>query len=211
MAQRLSDRQRLDLVKQARKHLENTTQGFDQFKFSGKGSEWRAAIEALDELARDLELEKPGNPKVPSLGSVVKGGVSVLTHDLTHATDGVDHMPAFDEGFGLPGLEVIAPESLTVTKIGRFVRRDGTPNGRSVYATGRSGIKWVFGHVENPPRVGAKIRKGAQFCTISPNHEVPHLHCGVDARALTGRDLEHHTDYTHGAPTVGSQLAMALV
>ena len=211
MAQRLNDRQRLNLVKQVRKHLENTTQGFEDFKKTGKGSEWRAALEALDELAEDLELEKPASPKVPALGWVVKGGVSALTHDLTHATDGVDHMPAFDEGFGLPGLGVIAPESLTVTKIGRFVRRDGKPNGRSVYATGESGIRWVFGHVEDVPEVGAKIRKRAQFCTISPNHEVPHLHCGVDARALTGRDLEHHTNYTHGAPTVGAQLAKALV
>jgi len=208
MAPALTDRQRLNLLKKARRRLENTTQGFVDFAKTGKGSEWRSALEALDALAADLELEKPATPNVPALGPVVKNGVSVLTHDLTHATDGVDNMPAFDEAVGSPGLAVIAPEGLTVTKIGRFVRRDGRPNGRSVYATGTSGINWVFGHVEGPPAVGATIRKGAEFCTISSNHEAPHLHCGIDARALTGgADLEHHTNYTHGAPTVGVQLA----
>jgi hypothetical protein len=202
----MTDAQRATLLANARTHLERTTQGCVQYRQAGKGSEWKAALASLDALARDLA---PPKPITPQLGPVVPGGVPVLDHDLTHATDGVPGYPAFDDGFGHVGMKVLAPETFKVTKLGQFVRRDGNPNGRSVYGTGASGIKWVFGHVENPPAIGATIKRGVAFCVISGNHESPHLHVGIDAQALIGHELLHHIDYTHGAPMIGAQLTKA--
>lgn len=79
-------------------------------------------------------------------------------------------------------------------------------------------MQYWFGHVDRIPpitrraqlsrgRLGPKLPKGTELALISPNHEEPHLHVGLDARALIGAELEHHTNYTHGAPTVGTQLA----
>lgn len=175
--------------------------------FNPNGPHYKAVLAQLDKL--EEHFKTPPTSQVPLLGSVIVSGKSVLAQDLTHATDGVPLYPAFDDGIGHPGMPVIAPEAFTVTMIGRFVRRDGSPNGRSVYGNGISGLKWVFGHVESPPAIGAKIKKGAKFCTISPNHEMPHVHVGINAERLLGqgKELKHHTDYTHGAPLVGVQLA----
>lgn len=197
----MTNKQGLASVRSARKHLKAAT-GFDP-----NGPHYKAVLEELDKLEHHF---KQSIPKVPLLGPVVLNGKSVLLQDLTHPTDGVPHYPAFDDGFGHPGLTVIAPEDFEVTKIGRFVRRDGNPNGRSVYGKGVSGIDWVFGHVENPPAVGMKIKKGKKFAIISSNHEMPHLHCGVNVERILGqgKELAHHDNYTHGAPTVGAQLAL---
>jgi hypothetical protein len=156
-------------------------------------------------------LDPPPTPKPPkvNLGPVINGGKTILDQDLTHRTDGVPGFAAFDDGIGHPGMAVIAPEALTITDHGSAVRRDGTPDGGSVYATGSSGIRYWIGHVENRAAIGMKIQKGATFCTISPNHEAPHVHWGLDASALIGHELIHHDDYTHGAPTVGEQLRKA--
>lgn len=145
-------------------------------------------------------------PAVPDLGPVVSGGKSVLDQDLTHTTGGIDGYPAFDDGFRA-GAVVIAPEPLTVTRLSSARRRDGNPNGKAFYATGASGIRYWFGHVEQIPAVGEKLAKGARLGLVSANHEAPHLHVGIDASALVGRQLQHHTDYTHGGATVGKQLA----
>lgn len=195
----MNDKQRAAVLAQARKHLERTTQGYNT-----TGSEWRAALAFLDKLEADLDPKA----KVPALGPVVTGGTSILLEDLTHATGGIPHYPAFDTGFKA-GARVIAPEALTVTNHGHAVRRDGTRNGRIVYATGASGLNYVFVHVEDPAAIGAKVRKGAKLAVVSANHEVPHLHVGIDAKPLIGKELEHHTDYTHGGKKLGVQLAQA--
>lgn len=140
---------------------------------------------------------------------MVRNGKPILEHDLTHATGGLPGYPAFDDGFRA-GRVVIAPEPMRITRHGRARRRDGNPNGQSVYATGSSGIRYWFGHVANPSPVGTTVKRGERFATISSNHEAPHLHVGIDARPLIGHELKHHTDYTHGAPTVGAQLTRAL-
>lgn len=189
----MTDRKRAQLVKRARLLLQEDPPKIGR------------ALDTLRLLLLDLDPPKPEG--VPNLGPVIAGGRSILREDLTHATDGVPGYTAFDTGIGRPGLAVIAPEQVTVTKIGQFVRRDGSPNGRSVYATGRSGLRYVFGHLENVPKVGAKIGKGGRVGTISPNHEAPHLHLGIDARPLIGRELDHHADYTHGGAPLGEQLA----
>jgi hypothetical protein len=38
----------------------------------------------------------------------------------------------------------------------------------------------------------------------------PHVHLAIDARPLLGHHLISHTDYTHGAPTIGAQLARGI-
>lgn len=197
----LTDKQRLGMLRSAILTLKKTTKGY-----TPTGTHWKPAMNLLRDLERDLE----GAPsRVPDLGPVTPGGKSVLRQDLTHMTGGLDKYPAFDDAFHA-GKSVIAPEPLTVTRRSSARRRDGTPNGKAFYADGASGIKYWFGHTTDAPAVGTKFGKGDRMTFVSGNHEAPHLHVGVDARALIGKVLEHHTNYTHGAPTVGVQLAKAL-
>jgi hypothetical protein len=167
---------------------------------------------ALDATAIKLIYDEwwSENNVIPDLGPVVQGGKSVLAHDLTHATGGLDGYPAFDDGYKA-GLAVVAPEEVTITKQSSARRRDGSPNGKAFYCTGRSKLKYWFGHVDVAPAVALTFAKGAVICKISSNHEEPHLHVGIDAKDLIGKELEHHINYTHGAPTVGEQLADSLV
>lgn len=195
----MTDKQRLAKLRQAVAALKKTTAGY-----TPTGVHWRKALGIFAELERDLAPSA-----VPSLGPVVRGGKSVLFQDLTHATGGLPGYPAFDDGFR-PDLEVLAPESLTVTRQSSARRRDGNPNGKAFYATGESGLRYWFGHTDVAPKVGARFGKGQTMCRISGNHEAPHLHVGIDAVPLIGRELAHHTDYTHGAAKVGVQLAAAL-
>lgn len=195
----MTDAQRLARLRFAVAELKRTTSGY-----TPTGVHWRKALAIFAELDRDLAASS-----VPPLGPVVRGGKSVLLQDLTHATGGLDGYPAFDDGFRA-GLAILAPEPVTVTRQSGARRRDGRANGKAFYATGASGLKYWFGHTDLAPQVGASFRKGQTMCHISGNHEAPHLHVGIDARPLIGRELAHHTDYTHGAPTVGAQLAAVL-
>lgn len=149
----------------------------------------------------------PPTRQIPDLGPVVVGGRPVLEHDLTHETDGLPGYPAFDDGFRA-GAVVVAPEPMTVTRIGWARRRDGRPNGRSVHARGEA-IDWWFGHVDDPAPVGARLGRGERLATVSGNHEVPHVHVGISTERLLGFELAHRRDYQHGAPTVGEQLRRA--
>lgn len=196
----MTDKQRAAKLHAAVASLKKTTRGYQP-----NGVHWRKAMGLLADIDNDLS-----RPPVPALGPVVPGGRSVLEQDLTHATGGLDGYPAFDDAVGHPGLAVIAPEALTVTRQSSARRRDGNPNGKAFYADGASGIKYWFGHLDAAPAVGKRFKKGEVMAKISANHEVPHLHVGMDARALIGHDLVHHTNYTHGAPKVGVQLAAAL-
>lgn len=166
------------------------------------------ARELVEQLLRDLD--PPAPPGVPALGPVLAGARSILLEQLTHPTGGLDHYPAFDFGFGQPGARIVAPERLEVTKHGRAVRRDGRPNGRIVYATGNSRLKYAFVHVEQPAAIGARIAKGGRVAEISANHEVPHGHLGIDARELLGHELERCPQrYVRCGPTIGEQLRRA--
>lgn len=202
----MTDKQRLAKLKVAVSALKKTKEGYKP-----TGPHWRKAMLIFAELEHDLSPSK-----VPALGPVTRGGKSVLLQDLTHTTGGFPNanstsvMPAFDDGIGKAGGPVFAPEALTVTRQSSARRRDGNPNGKAFYATGASGIKYWFGHTDRAPTVGAKFKKGAVMAAISENHEAPHVHVGMDARSLLGHDLAHHTNYTHGAPKVGVQLAAAL-
>lgn len=194
----MTDKQRLAALRRAVQHLRRTTQSYLEYEESGVGSEWMAALRDLEILERDLMRSQ-----VPNLGPVWKGGRSVLDHDLTHATSGIPLYPAFDDAFSA-GTPIIAPEPITVTK-------DSSSNpGDAFYALGRSGIRYWFGHLSRAPITGTKFDRGAVVGKVL-DHNVgggPHVHVGVNVELLLGkgRELVHHTNYTHGAPTVRRQL-----
>jgi len=150
---------------------------------------------------------------VPDLGPVVRSGVSVLKQDLTHLTSELDTnpdpklglYPAWDDGW-TAGKECLAPEDFEVTK------QSSAQGADAFYAKGTA-IDWWFGHVVKAPPDGATFKRGEVFgviANIEASKGGPHLHTGMNTDRLLGRALEHHTDYTHGAPTVGEQLDAAL-
>jgi peptidoglycan hydrolase-like protein with peptidoglycan-binding domain len=161
---------------------------------------------AFDGVAIGLMEDAASNPpaSVPALGPTMKGGKSVLDQDCTHATSGIPLYPAFDDAFS-EGATVIAPEPLTVT------RQSSSNPGQAFYADGASGLRYWFGHLDRTPAVGTKYGKGATVGKVCHN-EVgggPHVHVAVNVERLwgTGKQLKHHTNYTHGAPLIGVQLA----
>jgi len=162
---------------------------------------WEALLRFIPKEGKAL---LPQLPLIPDLGPVVKGGQSVLDHDCTHATGGIPLYPAFDDAFA-QGLTIIAPEPLTVT------RQSSSRPGHAFYATGSSGIRYWFGHLDALPAVGMKFAKGTRIgrTCANPIGGGPHVHVGVNVETLwgKGRELAHHTNYTHGAPTIRAQLA----
>jgi len=160
---------------------------------------------ALDSVCIELVSgEAAAQAGWANLGPVFNGGASILQHDLTHATSGLELYPAFDDAF-TEGTPIIAPEQLTVTK------ESSSNPGDAFYASGRSGLSYWFGHLASAPALGKSFNKGATLGKVGPNNVGggPHVHVGVNVEALwgAGKQLEHHTDYTHGAPLVGDQLA----
>jgi hypothetical protein len=144
---------------------------------------------------------------LPNLGPVWSGGRSLLDQDLTHPTSGLPLYPAFDDAFA-EGRAVLAPEGLIVT------RASGSRPGDAFYAQGDSGLRYWFGHLALAPPAGRRFRRGQVMGYVGPNHigGGPHVHVGVNAESFLGlgRELAHHTNYTHGAPTVRAQLTKAL-
>lgn len=168
-----------------------------------KGSldDWAFDAVSINLMKAAAKVPVAKRPIVPPLGPLSKGGRSVLDQDCTHATSGLRYYPAFDEVWGA-GKTVIAPEPLTVTKVG------SSNPGHAFYADGLSGIKWWFGHLTGSPAVGTKFVKGQKIGSTLDFH-APHVHCGVNVEKLWGKgqQLAHHTNYTHGAPRIGVQLA----
>jgi hypothetical protein len=146
----------------------------------------------------------PKEPVVPKLGPITPGGQSILAHDLTHATDGIRLYPAFDDAFTM-GQTIIAPEPITVQ------RPSHSNPGQAFYAIGESSVQYWFGHLDRSHAKGIHFRRGETTGHVAPNHigGGPHCHCGINVEKLLGRgrQLIHHTNYTHGAPTVGEQLS----
>jgi hypothetical protein len=198
----VNDARRLEILRRARTHLHATEIGFVEFDESGRGSEWRAAERALDRLEKDL-LPDP----LPKLGPLWSGGRSLLLQDLTHETEGIPLYPAFDDAFAV-GRAIIAPEALTV-----IAPPTSSSPGAAFYAQGKSRLRYWIAHLQGAPRIGTRFVKGqtvGHVCPqFRPNGEANHhCHCGVNAELLLGHghELEHHTNYTHGARTIGAQL-----
>jgi len=189
----VTDRQRLATLDRAISHLKRTTQGYNL-----SGSEWQAAMKELTKLRADL---KPA--PIPELGPLWIPGKSVLDHDLTHATAGVPLYPAFDDAFN-QGTAILAVESLEV------IARSSSAPGEAFFAKGKSGLRYWYGHLDRSHPVGTRFAKGAAVGRVAANHTGggPHCHLGINAELILGigKQLRHHTDYTHGAPTVGAQL-----
>ena len=166
-----------------------------------------AGEKAFDQTAANqyLGYDPPSSGgDVPNLGPIYSGSKSVLDQDLTHATGGLDLYPAFDDAFG-EGRTIIAPENIEITKA------SSSNPGDACYALGDSGIQYWFGHLTTAPSVGVRISKGGKVGVTCVNNigGGPHCHLGINVENLwgKGKQLQHHTDYTHGAPTVGDQLA----
>lgn len=168
---------------------------------------------ALDEYARRLIRDESIIAVVPSLGPVFSGGQSVLQHDLTHRTSGLPNdgigsvWPAFDDAFRT-GAVIIAPEKITV------YQDSGSNPGDACYCRGESKLRYWVGHLKEAPSKGTVIGKGKRIGVTCVNNigGGPHVHVAVNVEELFGRGtvLEHHTNYTHGAPTIGAQLAKRL-
>lgn len=158
----------------------------------------------FDDRAAGLYKQYQSPDKVPDLGPVFSGGKPVLKHDLTHATSGIPLYPAFDDAFA-QGKQIIAPEDIEITKA------SSSSPGDACYAKGKSKLKWWFGHLTSAPAVGTKIAKGKPIGKVCANSYGggPHVHVAVNVEGLwgSGKQLKHHTNYTHGAPLIGEQLA----
>lgn len=194
----MNDKQRLALLRVARKELRQTEKGYHE-----QGPHWGPANAALDKLEADLKSTVKPPPKVPNLGPIKAGGRSVLQQDCTHITDGLG-WPAFDD-IGPPGTSVIAPEDVLV-----YDSTSNAQGGDAFYVEGVSGIRYWVAHITTVPAQGRRFKKGEKMTTISSQHKVPHVHLGIDARKLlNGKHLRTHYDYSHGAPLIGTQLAAA--
>jgi len=162
-----------------------------------------AGEDCFDKQACDLYQSYAPKSKVPDLGPIVNGGKKVTAQDLTHDTSGLSLYPAFDDAFG-EGVTVIAPEDIEITKA------SSSNPGDACYAEGKSGLQYWFGHLTTAPSVGKKIAKGGKV-GVTCHNEVgggPHCHLGVNVEKLwgSGKQMTHHTNYTHGGPLIGDQL-----
>lgn len=170
-----------------------------------------------------LQEEKAGQApppdKVPDLGPVSPGGLSVLDHDLTHASSGmptnakgVSLWPAFDDTFSAKptgGVKVYAPDDLEV-----YLKDSSANPGEAMYLKGAQKVDFWLGHIDRDYSLGTKFARGAYIAETVDTTQGggPHSHWAVNVERLLGAGmaLEHHTNYTHGAPLIGDQLARLL-
>jgi hypothetical protein len=191
----VNDKQQLALLKSAMSDLRATKKGYDR-----TAPNWDSAFDKLERLAVDL---RPPVNRVPALGPCRRGGKSVLLHDCTHYTDGIG-WPAFDD-VDNAGTEVLAVEDLII-----YDNTSGAQGGDAFYCRGASGMLYWYGHISRVPAQGARYKKGAVMTTISSQHPVPHVHLAINSVPLIGHHLISRTDYSHGAPLIGVQLARIL-
>lgn len=145
---------------------------------------------------------------IPQLGKLTQGGRDLLDLRLTHKSSGFPNpghpdsvFPAIDAGW-YTGLDVYAVENMTVTQA------SSANVGDAFYAMGESGIEYWYGHLVYAPAVGRDFSKGAKVGDIAPHPNGPHVHMGMNAKRLIGRDLVY--GYSLGVPTVGQQFEAAL-
>jgi hypothetical protein len=201
----MNDVQRKALLEEAVIELKRTDVGYPPKLVAG--THWARAMAKLSKLEDDLEPDP-----LPDLGSVVRGGTSVLNVKLTHNTDGIPLYPAWDDGW-VAGREVIAPEQL------RIVAPLTSSNpGMAFYARGTSKIGYWFGHLDRHHKVGTNFVRGQVIGKIAwqPNNK-SHVHIGINIELLVGRGsaLKYGSngngpDYTPYHLTVGQQLRTLL-
>jgi hypothetical protein len=210
----MTDKERLAKIHKAIDHLERTGVGYRQAKQNiNKAPHWKTAMQLLRALEEDFKPDPPQPPiQVPRLGPPCEGDKSVLIYSPTHDTTGLSYYSAFDCGW-VEGKSVIAPEPCKITRLS-----GNSSSGFSVYATGRSGIKYYFQHMKDAGRaaVGRNLEKGGRIGVIGdfPGARVPHLHLGINVEDIAGKKKQlkygktgNGPPYTTGSPTVGAQLA----
>lgn len=157
---------------------------------------------------------------VPALGPLWNGGRSPLAHDLTHRTSGIrdafgrsmEHLwPAFDDCFD-EGEPILAPENLIVIPNPYTGSPFSSSNpGEAFYTRSVSKIRCWFGHLDRRHPPGTEFRKGQTIGKVARNliGGGPHVHAAwnIEEMIAKGVALKHHTNYTHGAPLIGAQLA----
>lgn len=199
----MTEKQQRALLQKALRELKQTGQGYVQWSKDKQGGHWSEALKALAKLETDIRPSP-----VLNLGPVWIGGKSILLHDLTHRTTGIPLYPAFDDAF-VQGTVIVAPEAVTVIK-----PLTSSNPGEAFYLRGRSKIRYWFGHLDRSHPIGTRFDKGDAVGRVGPNTigGGPHVHIGINVELLLGegRQLLHHTDYTHGAEPVGSQLRRVL-
>lgn len=145
---------------------------------------------------------------IPDLGKLVPNQRDLLDLRLTHKSSGFPNpghpdscFPAIDAGW-YSGLDVFAVEDIRVTQA------SSANVGDAFYAMGESGIEYWYGHLVRAPLVGNVFEKGEKVGDIAPHPNGPHVHMGMNAQRLIGRDLVY--GYSLGVPTVGQQLEAEL-
>lgn len=145
---------------------------------------------------------------IPDLGKLVPNARDLLDLRLTHPSSGFPNpshpdsvFPAIDAGW-YSGLDVFAVEDMKVTQA------SSANVGDAFYADGESKIEYWYGHLVIAPAVGKEFRKGDKVGDIAPHPNGPHVHMGMNAHGLIGRDLIY--GYSLGVPTIGQQLEAEL-
>ena len=201
----MTNKQRYELLRDAIAELKLTKEGYPDKLVPG--THWAKAMPKLAKVAADL---KPPVVSVPNLGPVGKSGKSVLLQDLNHASyglpkdsRGVSLWPAFDDAFDV-GVVIIACEDMVV------YRESSSNPGEAFYTKGKSKLRYWYAHLDRTHREGTIFKKGDAVGKVCPNNigGGPHTHVAVNIEHLVGigKQLKHHTNYTHGAPLIGVQL-----
>jgi len=200
----MTNQERLNLLRDAEAVLKKTTKGYVQAGTTGVN--WKDAMAKLSRLENELLWSVLLN----IMGPVFKGGKSLLLQDLTHPTSGIPLYPAFDDAFEV-GTPIIAPEPLVVVE-----PLTSSSPGKAFYADGKvSGMGYWFGHLDRSPKIGTNFKLGAFMAKVAPNSigGGPHVHVGINVENIlgSGKQFEHHTNYTHGAPLILTQIKKALL
>ena len=201
----MTDSQRLSLLLKCEKHLKLTTKGWKEEPV-GEGSEWEAAMDALNRVQKDLTAKSKAAWE--NIGPITKPGASLLDYSLTHQTAGIKLFPAVDIAWG-SGVSLYAPEECVID-----TKDTSASPGEAIYLTLASGIRLWIGHLQTDHPIGKKFSKGALLgkTAYQPNKKA-HGHIGVNAEKYLGkgRQLKYGRtgrgpDYTTGSPRIRTQL-----
>ena len=197
----MNDNQILLATKRARRELHAAT------GYKPNGGHYREVDQYLDKVEREM-LDRV--PKLPSLGPLYAGAKATLDWDFTHMTSGLG-WPAFDAALtGDPGpsTPILAPEFLTVD-----TKDSSASPGEAFYATGASGIRWWFAHLDRDWPLGTKLAKGVVVGKTLPTTVGggTHLHLACNIIPITGRHARYGANgdgpnYTHGPYTLRTEL-----
>jgi hypothetical protein len=196
----MTDKQIVNSMRRARQHLKAAT------GFNPDGPHYTAV---LDELA--LVEKAHLAPPLPRLGPLYAGAPATLDLDFTHLTSGLG-WPAFDvalTGDPGPSTPILAPETMTVD-----TKDSSAHPGEAFYATGRSGIRWWFAHLDRDWPLGTVLSKGVVVGKTLKTDVGggTHLHLAANIIPITGRHARYGRDgdgpqYTHGPYTLRTELS----